>query len=89
MKNSAIKEILSGLNDRRGDLRFTKEDKRELRRIIDLQNEIKQKLSPEDYELYTKLIDLLEERHGKKIDFSYEQGFKLGVRVGIECTEGE
>lgn len=51
--------------------------------------ELKEKLTPENQELFEKFIDLITERYGVALENKYIQGFKTGILIGVECSKIE
>ena len=49
--------------------------------------ELKNKLSNEDFELFTKFFDLYQTRIDKELEEKYIQGFKTGLQIGVESSK--
>lgn len=54
-------------------------------KLADMQDALKEKLSSEHYELVVKMIDALEFKNCDQVAHYYAEGFKVGLRVGLEC----
>ncbi len=83
---SAIRDIFHGV---RGHMETMTPsiDKKNMGIVCDTYDELKKRLSPELLELHQKLVDALERNWAEEVDFFFTEGFKLGVFIGIECTE--
>ena len=55
--------------------------------LYGIYDELKEKLSPELWELHRKFVDLVEGNCSEEADFYFVEGFKLGLLIGIECAE--
>lgn len=87
MIKSAIKEIFDGEKGFRETMIMPK-DEEQSAKIYEMHERLKRTLSPRLYELHNKFVFALEEGWCKEIDFYFAEGFKLGLRVGVECMEG-
>lgn len=87
MEKSAIKDIFNGLRGHRETMKTTKENKEYLSIVCDTYDELKEKLSPEMLKLHEKLVDALENDWVEEVDFYFVEGFKLGLLIGIECSQ--
>lgn len=87
MKRSAIKDIFNGFKGYRETMNIPNESKKDLDVVCNTCDELKEKLSPELFNLHQKFVDALESGWAEEVDFYFAEGFKLGVLIGIECME--
>ncbi len=86
MRNSTMKEVLDAIRE---SVKTRKVSKENLSVLCDSYDELKKKLSPELFALHQKFVDALEGSWCDEVDFYFAEGFKLGLRLGFECTVGE
>ncbi len=87
MKQSAIKEIFDRLEDKWENKRTERENMENLDTICAAEAELKKQLTPEQFALHKKFVDALELDFCEEVDFYFSEGFKLGLRIGMECIE--
>ncbi len=87
MKKSAILHVLNGMRESFETVCLGKKYNENLNEICNLFDEINAKFPPKLLNLNHKLIDLIEANYCELSDFYYVEGFKLGLRVGIECLQ--
>ena len=68
-------------------MKMQKENKENIDKVSNIYDELVKKLSTELLKLHQEYINALEGEWCEEIDFYYVQGFKLGLLIGIECTE--
>jgi len=83
MKKSIIRDIL----DKYVNVKITKDYHNALSASCDAHHDFNKKLSPELTELHKKFIELHDSCWIEEIDAYFIEGFKLGLRIGIECME--
>lgn len=85
---SMIKEIYSG--NICGELiKMSTEEDKYYGTIVTIEEELKQKLSPELFALLEKFVDAIETKNSVEIEHHYAEGFKVGIRLGLECSDKE
>ncbi len=89
MQKSAIRNIFYGETGYNETAKIPKKNEKRIDKICDLEKELKNKLSPELFELHQKFIKLLEEDCCDEVEYYYGEGFKLGLRIGIESMESK
>ena len=86
MNNSTIKDLFYGNNINYENLRPTKKYFEISNNINELENEFLTTLNIEQQQMYNKIkmlnLDCLDESS----EYHFIEGFKLGVKLGIECT---
>ena len=87
MKKSIIRDILYGLRGNADNMRFFDGEKELLKNLINIQNDIESKLSPEYKKELTALLDAVAAYNSAENDSCFVEGFKLGLRIGVECTD--
>lgn len=86
MKKSAILDIFNGFRGHRDTINMPKEIiKKNMGKVCDTYEELKEKFSPEMLNLHQKFVDALEDNWSFELDFYFVEGFKLGLLIGIEC----
>lgn len=50
-------------------------------------DKIKAKLSPDDFALLEKFLELYDERKDAELQETYIQGFKTGIQIGFESNK--
>lgn len=86
MKKSAIKDIFHGVRGHIETMDLPK-DNENASNLCDAYNELERNLSPEQLKLHQKVVDALEGDWSQEVDFYFAEGFKLGLLIGIECSE--
>ena len=87
MKTSVIKDIFNGFKGHIETMSMPKEGREHIKTVCETYDELEHKLSPELLELYKKHTDALEGDWNEQVDFYFVEGFKLGLRIGVECME--
>ena len=88
MKKSVIKALLEEYKDNlKSSELMSKEYKENMKTACGIYDELQEKLSPELFELYERYTDASDDSWMDEIDFFFVEGFKLGLRVGIECID--
>jgi len=87
MKASAIMQIFYGEKGHFETIKQSVEESKLLDKVIEIEEELKKKLSPELLELYKKVSDVIDMLHSESSDNHFLEGFKLGLRVGMEANE--
>ena len=62
-----------------------KKSEEQINRFSDVSKRLKEELSEELFRLHQDLLDEVVLDEAQDIDFFYVLGFKLGLRIGIEC----
>ena len=87
MKKSVILDIFMGNRGHNESIIMPDDWKKNTDKDNDVYDELKEKLSPELFKLLYKYTEGLEDSYCGQIDFYFVEGFKLGLRVGIECMD--
>lgn len=85
MNKSVITEVFCEFRE---NIRLTEQGRKLLKQVSDAYNELSKRLSPEQFQLYNKLDDAIEEEHSEELDNYFTEGFRLGLLIGIECMDG-
>jgi len=83
MKKSIIKDIL----DKYVNIKVTKDYQKVLSISCDAHREFNKKLSPELLKSHEKLMEVHDASWLEETDAYFFEGFKLGLRIGIECMD--
>ena len=86
MKNSTIKDIFHGKKGSM-DTMDVPPYKTARKSMLNYENEFKKQLLPKQLELFDKIIYLYEQDLLDEVDHYFTEGFKLGLRIGVECWE--
>jgi hypothetical protein len=85
MKNSAILDIFAGrINQDLIGMKLPKKDRPDSQK---LHIELKENLSPDLMKLHEEIVENNIQALCDEIDFFFAEGFKLGLRIGMECSE--
>ena len=87
MKNSAIREMINGKRGNLDEIKYSDTYFELLDKVIELENELQKKLSPELLQLYNKVVDSTVMMHIEEIEIIYEEGFSFGLLLGIQASE--
>ncbi len=85
MRNSAIKDIFYNIRGCGKCRDISQNNKERAEAICVAYDKLKTQLSSEQFNLYEKFVDLLEDSYSDDIDFYFSKGFKMGVLIAIEC----
>lgn len=84
MKSSAIKQIFQ---DASNSMKLTEEERELLSVVSDTYDELLKELTPRQKQLHDKFIDAREDSFCEEMENIYKEGFKFGLRLGIECMD--
>ncbi len=87
MNKSIIKEVFYGNRGYKETLVFLKKDEKRLDKICELEDELREKLTPEQFDLHQSFVSLIDEGCVEETDYYFVEGFRLGLLIGIECME--
>ncbi len=87
MKGSAIKEIFYGAKGNKETMVLTKEIKNNIKSISEYYDKLKKSCSAKQMKLIEKFLDVYDNSLCDEINFYFTEGFKLGLRIGVECFE--
>lgn len=87
MKKSTILDIFNGVRGQRDSIKLSEKNKKILVKVNESYGELEEKLSPELLKLHQKFVETLETCFSEDIDSYFIEGFKLGLLIGVECTE--
>jgi hypothetical protein len=87
MKKTIIKDILHGLRGSFETVNVPHDADKYKSDGNDIYNEFEAKLSPEAIELFDKIIDIHGDEMAEEVEAYFVEGFKLGLRIGIECMD--
>jgi len=87
MKNSAIREMINGKRGNLDEIKYTDKYSELLEIAVELEDELRKKLSPELLQFYEKVIDSIDTVHSEEIEIIYEEGFSFGLLMGMQAIE--
>ncbi len=87
MKNSVIKDLFYGNGGYNEIIKNPKQKSKRLDKIIELEEELKNRLTPEQFKLHESFVDLIDKDSCDEADFYFVEGFKLGLLIGFECFD--
>ncbi len=87
MKKSVIKDIFYGERGYRELIKPPRRNADNLDRICQLEDKLKNELTPQQFVLHEKFIKAIEENCCNEVDYYFVEGFKLGLLIGIETME--
>ncbi len=82
MGNSVIQDIFNGVKGHRDTMSLTKAHRNNLKEVSDGYEKLKKHFSEKQLRFIEKFLCVCEE-----IDFYFKEGFKLGLRIAVECFE--
>ncbi len=87
MKKSVISDIFYGVKGSQETMRMPQEHKERLRKVHEGYEQLKKQLSAADFSLHEQFVQAMEASFCEEIEFYFVEGFKLGLRIGMECAE--
>ena len=87
MKKSVILDIFNGRRGHFEQFGKTDGDEKNAAALSDAYDELKAKVSPEQFAVFEKFENAIHKDSIEEVDFYYKEGFKLGLQLGIECME--
>ncbi len=89
MKHSILKDLFHRVSECNDIIKNCKPNKERTNKICDLEDKLKKILTAKQFKLHEKFIDLIDEDYREEIDFYFAEGFKLGLKIGVECFKSE
>ncbi len=87
MKKSIIKEVFYGNRGSSDSMRATDKELELIKNVLKAYEAMSKTFTNEQKQLYEKFIDAKETAFCEEAENYYVEGFKLGLLMGIECTE--
>lgn len=87
MSKSVIKDIFYGNRGNLETIKMTKEVENLYGVFSDAYDEFVKELTPQQLAILETCMEARENVLSEEIDVFYIEGFKLGLRIGIECME--
>lgn len=84
---SIIKQIFYGNKGHYETIKLTEKYKKMLNKVIIYDEKLRRGLTNKQLHLYQQTNDAIEELHNVSIDNHFVEGFKLGLLIGIECSD--
>ncbi len=87
MNHSTIKEIFNGVSGRRESMAFTKTNKGALTEISNAYDTLRKRFNSKQIKAMDKFLEIYDDYYCDEIDFYFAEGFKLGLRLTVECLQ--
>ncbi len=88
MRKSVILDIFNGKRGDRETFVMPRDtENKNLEMVCETHEELQKKLTPKQFALLEKFANAQQADLCEEIDFYFVEGFKLGLRIGIECME--
>ncbi len=87
MKNSVIKDVFNGVKGNIEAMGFNNRSRGNLKDMADCYDKLKKRCSEKQIKLLDKFLEAYNRNYGDEIDFYFTEGFKLGLRIAVECFE--
>ncbi len=87
MKESVIKDIFTGAKGNIETMALTKTNKDNLKEVADYYDKLKKRFNVKQMKVIDRFLGIYDKNNYDEINFYFTQGFKLGLRIAVECFE--
>ncbi len=87
MGNSVIEDIFNGTKGHRDTMPLTKAHLNILKEVAGSYDKLKKRFSEKQLKEIEKFLRVYDKNYCEEIDFYFKEGFKLGLRIAVECFE--
>ncbi len=89
MERSVIKDIFNGVKGSREGIGLARVNKDNLKELSDGYDKLKKRFNAKQIKHIDKFLEVYDKNFCDEVDLYFTEGFKLGLRIAIECFGDE